>query len=300
MSDMIDRLSGIANEVGEQASADLATAAVTVELQHRIAAGVRRRRVRAAVVGGALALVVTVAGLLVPQLFSADPLPPASTEGIRNVVVATDGLISYDDGSMSVLTSRGELIDVPPPSVGDPALGVATADQACSAQPASFQANWTRYSYAALGLVTFGRSLAIIDDRSQILRQGESVTFPADPYAVAFAFSVDVDPGIASHVVIVVDSYVMTPSSDVAKYASRIDSQPTIEYAGTKDAGTYSATLTTRPWNELTRCSPDAVAELGASVPRYTVATIFLNDGQGHSTALASHMSWITQLKEAP
>ena len=117
---------------------------------------------------------------------------------------------------------------------------------------------------------------------------------------MAFAFSVDVDPGIANHVVIVVDNYVVTPSGAVAKYASRIDSQPTIEYAGTKEAGTYSATLTTRPWNELTHCAPDAVAQLGSSVPRYTVATIFLNDGKGHSTALASHMSWITQLKEAP
>ena len=113
---------------------------VSLDLQRRIGAGVRRRRVRAAVVGGAIALVVAAAGVLVPQLFSAAPLPPASTEGTRTVVVTTDGLISYDDGSMSVLTSHGELIDVPPRGEAEPTLRTLTADDACAAEPADLPA----------------------------------------------------------------------------------------------------------------------------------------------------------------
>ena len=301
MSDMIDRLSGIANEVGAQAGSDLRTAAVSLDLQRRIGAGVRRRRVRAAVVGGAFALVVAAAGLLVPQLFSAAPLPPASTEGTRTVVVTTDGLISYDDGSMSVLTSHGELIDVPPAGEGQPTLSTLTADDACLAQPATFPPNWTRYSIPALSLVTFGRPLVVVDGEAHTLRQGQDVNI-ADADAqgtVGFAYSVVVDPGIASHVVIREDSYVVTPGGQVAMFSSRIDSEPTIEYQGSKDAGTYTAILTTSSRFELYHCSSDAVAQLGETLPRYTVATVFLNDGEGTVTPLASHVSWIALIKEA-
>ena len=101
----------------------------------------------------------------------------------------------------------------------------------------------------------------------------------------------------APYVVMDIDSYAIAPSGEIAYVGSQLESQPTVEYAGDRESGTYTATLTSRNLYAGTACPGVSTADATEAV-RYLVVTVFLNDGKGHLSPLATHTSWITLVKE--
>ena len=299
MSDMIDSLSTIANEVGEQTASRMAAPEVTVALQAQIARGVRRRRTSAAALAGSVLAVIVAAIVVVPQLLQDPPLTPA--EGHREVVATNDSLVTYDDGSMQVATAAGSIVDIPPPAPNAPTFGVQNVTDACTvAEPTALPPGWVAEFPAATELVTFGRPLLVDAEGYHVLRQGQQVHV-VDGDDTAFAFSVDVDPAIAPFVMFTMNSYIVMPDGTTAFYTSQLESQPAIDYTGDQASGTYTATVTTSPMAGASYCekTPAGFEEaIALGVPRYMSVVLFINDGSGHLSPIAQHNSWVTIIKE--
>jgi hypothetical protein len=97
-----------------------------------------------------------------------------------------------------------------------------------------------------------------------------------------------------------ITSYVLAPDGTVAFAGSQLESRPAIDYVGSKDSGTYTATLTTRGLQSYDECPGVSTGSLGAGgLVHYLTVDVFLNDGHGHVSPIGSHTSWITLVKEA-
>ena len=298
MSDMVDRLGEVAAEAGLDAGDRLAAEAVTVQLSSRVRRGARRRRLAAA----SLAFAVVLSGaaaVIVPQLLAPVAVDPAATG--RAPVQTKDGLVTYDDGSMQVLTHGGNLVNVPAAAVASPVFAPETADAACATDVTALIPGWKPQFADAFQLVTFARPLLLDDAGYHVLAQGQRVGYHANSAAPQIAFSVDVDPAIAPYVVMTMTTYAVAPGGKVAYFASQLESRPAVEYSGDKTAGTYTTTLTTRALQGGGECkgvAPGADWTSTSSVARYLVVTAFLNDGHGHVNPIATHTSWLTFTKE--
>jgi|GEM_PF-1992296 len=298
MSDMIDRLSELANEAGADVSARLASPVATAALVSEVGRGVRRRRAIAASLTAAVVVIGAAAAVIVPRLMEPAPIPPAGD--VRVPVQTTEGLITYSDGSMQVLTQHGEVVDIPAPAEGAPVFTTVAASDGCAAfEPMS--PGWTVDFPDAFELLTFGRPLVLDATGFHVLTQGQTVPVGTRYDQAAFAFSLDVDPAIASQVVITATSYTLAPDGRVAYFQSQLESKPAVDYTGDRAAGTYSATLTTRLFGNGTQCpgvSASAEAAAASGLVKYLVVTAFLNDGHGSVSPIATHTSWVTIVKE--
>jgi len=299
MSDMIDRLHEVAAEAGADSGERLAAGTVEALLGSQIRRGVRRRRLTAATVTTAVVVLAAATALVVPQLMRPAPVAPAGDP--RVPVETTEGLITYSDGSMKVLTEAGDAIDVPAGSADAPVFSTGSDLSACAATPPAPSPGWTRHFPEAFELVKFGRPLVVDEAGYHVLAQGERLPVPSANDKVKFAFSVDVDPAIAPHVAMVARMYALGPDGTVGYYATQLDSEPAVDYTGTKEAGTYTATLTTRAFNGGMLCPgvpPGAKWPAGTEVLRYFVVSVLLYDGAGNINPLATHTSWVTLVKE--
>ena len=299
MSDMIDRLSSIANEAGEQTASRLAAPEVTVALQAQIARGARRRRTATAAIAGSVLAMTVVAFVVVPKLIQEPELTPATH---REVVSTNDGLVTYDDGSMQVVTATGSIVDIPAPATNAPVFGVQNWTDACAAtDPTALPPGWTAQFPDATKLVTFGRPLLVDSEGYHIVTQGQQVRI-AKPYEeTGFAFSADVDPAIAPFLVLTMNAYVLGPDGAIQFFSSQLEAQPAIDYSGDHAAGTYTATITTKPDFGVDACAnvPSGTSTPTTdALPRYMSVVLFLNDGEGHLTPIAEHNSWVSVIKE--
>lgn len=300
MSGMIDRLDEIAGEAGADVAEHLSDADVAARLSQQVRQGVRRRRTITASLSFVVVAMGTVAAVVLPQLMRPAEIPPAGPA--KTPIETTDGIITYNDGSMQVLTHQGVVVNVPAPTQDAPVFQPTDAYSACMMDTRTLVQGWTPQFTDAFSLVSFGRPLLVDGSGSHGLTQGQQVTISASkPYA-QFAFSVDVDPAIAPHVVLTLTSYAVAPDGRVAYYSSRLESQPAVDYSGDKASGTYTATLTARPLEPYYECDgqSDTFDPTAASGnPHYLTATVFLNDGHGHVSPVATHNSWITLVKES-
>jgi len=296
MSDMITRLDDIASEVGVDAADRLTTPLLAARLAGDVRRGVRKRRAIAAGLMAVIVAMVGTAAVVLPPLLRSEPLAPANQP--RVPVQTEDGLIAYDDGSMQVLDHRGKVVNVPPPVVGAPVFMQTATPDACAADMRDLVQGWVPQFTDAFSLVSFGRPLLVDATGYHGMAQGQRVSVPKSaPYA-QFAFSVDVDPAIAPFVVMTLTSYAIGSDGRVAYFSSRLESQPAVDYTGDKAAGTYTATLTTRPIEPYYECKGQTALDLDGGVPHYLTATVFLNDGHGHLSPIATHNSWMTLVKE--
>jgi hypothetical protein len=96
-------------------------------------------------------------------------------------------------------------------------------------------------------------------------------------------------------------SYGLAPDGVVAYSISQLESKPAVDFSGDAEAGTYTATLTSRALEGGQSC-PAAEAPNGwgtaSEIVSYLTVTAFLNDGHGHINPIATHSSWITLTKE--
>ena len=299
MSDMIDRLSTIANEAGEQTASRLAAPEVTVALQAQIARGARRRRTATAALAGSVLAMAVAAFVVVPKLIQEPELVPATH---REVVSTKDGLVTFDDGSMQVVTATGSIVDIPAPAANAPVFGIQDWSVACAAtDPTALPPGWTAQFPDAAQLVTFGRPLFVDAEGYHNVTQGQVVHISPPYEETGFAFSADVDPAIAPFVVVTMNAYVLGADGAIQFFSSQLEAQPAIDYSGDHAAGTYTATITTKPDFGVDACPsvPSGTSTPTADeLPRYMSVVLFLNDGEGHLSPLAEHNSWVTVVKE--
>jgi len=215
-------------------------------------------------------------------------------------VQTNEGFITYNDGSMQVLNHRGVAVEVPAPVEGAPVFASRSIPDACAVDVTALSPGWTTQFTDAYQVMTFGRPLLLDETGYHVLAQGQRVELGEDYRRVEFAFSADVDPAIAPYVVMTVDSYLLAPDGRVAYVGSQMESRPAIEYTGLKEAGTYTATLTTRGLAAFDECKGvSTTVDPDAPLVRYLSVTAFLNDGHGHVNPIATHTSWITLVKES-
>src|SRR5690606_6107009 len=141
MSDMIDGLSRMALEAGQEASRNLTSAPVLAIMAERVHAGRRRRRVRATVTAGGFVAAAFAAAIVVSQL-GVDPpeVEPAQTG--TAIVSSVGNLTVFSDGSMSLYTQRGTFVDFPPATGPENAFAAVSGTEACSFDPGSVQIGW--------------------------------------------------------------------------------------------------------------------------------------------------------------
>lgn len=292
MSDMIDRLAEVANDAGSRASDGLRSDATARVLERRIREGVRRRRIRLGALTGAAVLVAGAVGIVVPRLMVEPPLAPAASPHVRTVILSAGGLTTYADGSMTVLTDRGEVVDVPAPSAGTLAFAPLSRADGCAAiVPGQFPPGWTFERREYTRLVSAGRAQVVDASGYHIVLQGQPLAMgPEGPPALAF--SLDADPAVGDHLTMVLDSRFVAPSGETLYYQSQLESQPAIDMTGNASAGTATAVLQSRPLGTGTWCVESAA--FPATVTRYLSARVYLHDDQGRSTLIATDNSWTT------
>lgn len=298
MSDMIDRLSEIANDAGADAGTRLTAENVTASLATRVRRDVRRRRAVTSALAAAVVVLGAAAAVVLPHVL--DPVPVVPAGDTRVPVETNEGLITYNDGSMQVLTYAGSVVEVPAPAEGAPTFAQETKADACSADPGELKPGWTAQFQDAFQLVTFGRALSLDATGYHPLPQGQNLVIGDNYENATVAFSVDVDPAIAPYVVMTMSSYLLAPNGLVAYHTNNLESRPAVEYTGDPDVGTYTATLTTRGVSSGYECDGltgtwDGITPL----TRYLVVSVFLNDGKGHVNPIATHSSWSTIVKES-
>jgi hypothetical protein len=299
MSDMIDRLSAIANEAGADSAARLTADDITATLATQVRRDVRARRVVASAVALTMVVVGAAGAVVAPRLLDPPAVLPAGET--RVPVQTNEGLITYSDGSMEVLTQSGLVVEVPAPEEGAPVFGQELSGDACAADPTQFKPGWTAAFPEAFELVTFARALSLDSTGCHVLPQGQRVIVGHDYKDTEFAFSVDVDPAIAPHVVMTASSYTLAPDGRVGYFHSQLESTPGVDYSGDRASGTYTATLTTRPLGYGTSCKgASAMANEAAATGalKYLVVTVFINDGHGQLSPIGTHTSWVTLAKE--
>jgi len=213
-----------------------------------------------------------------------------------------DGLITYDDGSMAVATSRGRVVPLPAPPADAPQYAPHSGKLACTEFDASqAMPGWTSHLDAsrvdaAPTLITFGRPMLVDDGAYRVIGQGETLGNLAP--GATFAFSVDGDAAVASHLVVALETVTLGPDGKPAYVATTLDSQPTVTMVGNVADGTASARVTTQPMQYGTYCSDGMLPAAGEPSPVYLRATVFVSDRQGSVIPIASHQSSFTVIRE--
>lgn len=300
MTDMIDMLDEIAREAGASAAATLVQEDVRARIEATVRTKVRHRRARRAIGAAAVVLVAASAALVMPRMWHTEPAPAATPE--REIVSMVDGLITYDDGSMSIATSRGRVVPLPAPPADAPRYATQSGKLACTEFDASqAMPGWTSHLDAARvdaapSLITFGRPMLVDGGHYRVIGQGETLSHLGSD--ATFAFSLDADAAAASHLVLALETVTLGVDGQPAYVATTLDSQPTVTLVGSVAEGTASATVTSQPMQYGTYCADGVVPAVGDASRVYLRATVFVSDRQGSVIPIASHQSSFTVTRE--
>jgi hypothetical protein len=305
MSNMIDRLSAMSREVGANASASLATRGVLDSMEARIERGVRRRRRQATTVVAITVLVAGVGAVVAPRVWGdidAPTVPGTEAE----IVQSTGALTVLSDGSMSVVTSRGEIIDIPPVAPDDyQPFSSFDNDAMCEGPDLDhFPLGWEYHQESARELLTFGRPLFLFDSGPQLLAQGSTHYASSPTDHPALGFQLEADPAIAEHVVLRSAIWMVGDVGAVAQ-GTRLIAVPTATIEGGDGAARPVALISTGPVVSTGYCFPKRIEYSDASYyQRYLQVDVFITDHAGNAVLIATHRSWsaldFSQIEEAP
>lgn len=303
MSDMIDGLSRMALEAGQEASRNLTSAPVLAIMAERVHAGRRRRRVRATVTAGGFVAAAFAAAIVVSQL-GVDPpeVEPAQTG--TAIVSSVGNLTVFSDGSMSLYTQRGTFVDFPPATGPENAFAAVSGTEACSFDPGSVQIGWTFHVDEGRQVILFGRpGIVLGPTERRTTTQGEHLGTFGHASVPHPTFTMDAEVATAPQLAIRETVYDIVTDEGVdgvppvKSYASQLDVSPEVVIAGDVDSFNRVATIQARPVGSPVACMPgfaESILMRGEpySVRRYLVADVFLVDRAGHSMLLATHVSW--------
>lgn len=306
MSDMIDRLRAISAGAGRDIAADLANPSTIDAMADRVRLGVRRRRIRLGAIGASVAVVVGAAAIAAPTLLNSLLGQP---DVIQPGIVRTVGPITtYDDGSISVVLSSGEMVSVPSYE-GSQEFTQSSKEALCAiASPVHPSDPWVPTTGASNAIVVKAAA-SVVDDsgvKTSVLPGMEiEVAAPkGNPPDVAASF--EVDPAVAPFVAIkttivefkVDNSMPGAPAYGNVVAASVVAGEPGPVYSGSADLGTRVGTVETwLMWGEgESGCYKyDDTLEAGYWTGKfewYIVAEIFLVDHKGGASPLGTATYW--------
>ncbi|GIG53811.1 hypothetical protein [Demequina activiva] len=296
MSRMLDGLGDAARAAGDSA-ADTLTATVTIDaLESRVRRGVRRRRQRLGALA-AVALVVVGAGAVVaPRLLTDAPLPSGPIEPAGPELVRSDGALTvYADGTMSVLTDSGRIVDLPAPGPDAPPYVAPTSETLCAVDTAALEPGWVYASGEAQQLLGHGRPQYIDDAYSrQTLVQGQQLAPDRSNGFQPLAFELEAEPALASNIAFRAAT-VATWEGLAVGVLSQLDAGPATWTAG-EGTAQETAVIQMRALAEhsYSHCADAAhlTDKHGQYLQRYLIVDVFAIDHSGSSTLLATHTSW--------
>lgn len=300
MSELLDRLRAASSESGRASADQLASAAVVDAMAERVRAGVRRRRVTAAVAGGVTAIAVTAAAVVVPGMLEppAVDVAPAS----RNILNTDGALTVYDDGSISVVASNGRVVDVTPPEGASLGIEPRTQRTLCAIDTESLDSGWHwQDEHTGQRLVGFGSANSVDGDDWKVI--SPELTVDSERlYSIGFA--VDVDPAIAEFVVIqlsLVDAvdgvagHVQTTLTGDAEVVAQSTGASAAEIATVLHSNVMHR-------DYLGYCvgkGEPEIKPLEVPIDVYMVADVWLTDRAGTAVLLGTHVTRVTTYFEA-
>jgi hypothetical protein len=296
MTRMIDGLGDVARAAGDDAASNLSASVTIDDMESRIRRGVRRRRQSLSAVAAVAILVAGAGAVVTPRLLADVPLPSGPIEPAGPEVVRTDGgLTVYADGTMSVLTDQGAIVDLPAPGPDAVPYVQVDAEQACAADPAAFEPGWDYATAEAQQLLGHGRPQYVDEagTRHPVV-QGQQV--PTDRFGdlTALAFELEAEPALAQNIAFRATSLVEWDGLTMG-YTTQLDGAPGAEVVG-EGSAQETAVVGMRPLPGLaTAWCVDAKGYKdipAAYVTRYLVIDVFVIDHAGSSTLLATHTSW--------
>ncbi|MBN2176476.1 MAG: hypothetical protein JW722_02335 [Demequinaceae bacterium] len=305
MSDMIDRLRTISAGAGRDIATDLATPSTVTALAGRIQHGVRRRRIRMGAIGVSVAAVVGAAVIAAPTLLRSLPGEPETIQ--PGIVRAVGPITTYEDDSVSVVLSSGDLVSLPRYE-GDVTFQRTSSESLCMVtSPAGLPSgSWTPVTPDANRIVQQVTIWKKADDgtKSSLFTGSFLGAYPpgAQPAIVA---TVQVDPAVAPFIAVKISTweFKVIESDHGRSYApayalSSLEGEPAPVYSGSADLGTRVGTLETRSieLNEWGTCyKPEDLEDPSfrtGTFEWHVVVDVFLVDHKGGTSPLGTAAYW--------
>ena len=295
----MDGLAGAAMDASADAAASVSSPLTIDVLESRIRAGRRARRVRFAAVACAAVLATGGAALAVPHLVAqapSAPLEPAGPEALR-----TEGALTvYADGTMSLVTAAGAIVDLPAPQPDSTPYATAAVEELCATDVTSLATGWSYAVPQARELLGHARPQHVAEDRSRHpAAQGQQIAPTRFGDLTPLAFELDADAAAAPHLGVRASAFV-TWDHMVLAAQSQLDGAPAVDVVA---PGTAQETATVQmralepshsDWcvQRKPHTQDDAASASALPLTRYLVIDVFLIDRSGSSTLLATHTSW--------
>ena len=294
MSDMIERLSLLSQDAGNNAAESLAARSSIESMEARIRSGVRRRHRHTIGLAATAALLAGAGVIVVPLVVGEVPVPPIAQVD-RQLERSLDGLNVYSDGSMSVVTSRGRIVEVEAPDEGDEVRFRLLGHDAATSppDPDNFPLGWSFVKREYGELFAFGRPLIIGPDGPVALVQGGSPIQLEGHDGPPIAFQAETDAGVATHIALRATAYIVAkdrPGETVA-LQTQLNAAPEVSYVGDIAAGTGLGVVRTGPFATTWRTADTDLLYKDA-YRRYVVVDAFLVDRAGTVIYLGTHRSW--------
>ncbi|PKQ26963.1 MAG: hypothetical protein CVT64_00485 [Actinobacteria bacterium HGW-Actinobacteria-4] len=304
MSDMIERLSALSREAGTNASASLNARGTLDSMEERIERGVRRRRRSIAGVTAVTVLVAGAGAAIAPRLL--DGMEAPALPGTEVEIVGTNGAITVlSDGSISLVTSRGEIVDIPPvePEEFQPYATVSSKQMCEGPDLSHFPLGWEYHQDSAKQLLTFGRPQFLLYTGPQLLAQGSTHVASSRSDRPALGFQLEADTAIAPHLMLRSASW-SVGEFDTVWFASKLDANPTVTVEGGDGGARPAALIQSGPIHETDYCYYSEGKDFNEPhYLRYLQVDVFLSDHRGNTVLLATHRSWsaldFSQIPEA-
>ena len=306
MSDMINKLRGIADEAGNDAAENLRSPDTIAVLDHRVRRGVRRRRARIASTAVAATVVLGGVGVMAPILFGQDQVTP--NDEPRTVLHSTGGLTVFSDGSMSILTDAHTIIDLAVPEEGNDRIVPTSNTEVCAWDPdTDLNIGWDFVDANGSQLLTFVFvESEDYDGNVTVVPYGDVVEMVPSHEAPSIRVAVNANSAIADHLVVQLTSIEVIEGVPVY-YGLQLDSQPDVTFHGTSTENRAAVVRTTYSNRELkgicdnpesleikNRLSsqdwddPDAITRSDV----YFIADVWVTDRLGNVTYLGRNTSW--------
>ena len=300
MSRMLDGLGDAARAAARAAgdsAADTLNATVTIdEIESRVRRGVRRRRQRMSALAGVAILVAGAGAVVTPRLLGDAPLPPVPVEPAGPELIRTDGALTvYADGSISVLTDSGRIVDLPAPGPDAPPYVPPSKDALCAVDAATLEPGWDYASLEGQQLLGHARPQFIDDDYSrQTLVQGQQLPPDRANGFQPLAFEVQAEPALASNIAFRAAVLATWEGQNVG-VLSQLDAGPVTSTVGDGTAQeTAVIQMRALSENSYVHCADAAhlTDKHGQYLQRYLVVDVFAIDHAGSATLLGTHTSW--------
>jgi hypothetical protein len=293
MSDMIDHLRAISNAAGRDVALQLSDGASIATMAGQVRVGVRRRRIRTGIAAASVATAGVVLALALPVLLR--NLPSEPVDPGRSPIHNTGPLTVYDDGSMQVILSSGDFLDVAPDQTGGIESQRWSKIEACMFRPENLPpSGWILDDPSYGKLVSQVRPLLVIGGTTTAVFEGagyEAEDTGMSGSAPYVKVRVEADPSVAPYLVIQT-RWAEVQNDAVQLFGYRMAGNPSYTLEGSADLGTERAVIETEGldlevWQNT--CQPLPPDRKGTTTDDYLLVDVWLVDRVGLATHIGTY-----------